>query len=68
MDDLSQISILLSNNRIKPTYSRLSIVQEDSQEDDNQTVMNDQQSDTSDFDIIESNNNNNINANELLHE
>ncbi|CAF4373511.1 unnamed protein product, partial [Adineta steineri] len=32
------------------------------------TVMNDQQSDTSDFDIIESNNNNNINANELLHE
>ncbi|CAF1238864.1 unnamed protein product [Adineta steineri] len=68
MDDLSQISILLSNNRIKPTYSRLSIVQEDSQEDDNQTIMNDQQSDTSDFDIIESNNNNNINANELLHE
>jgi hypothetical protein len=60
MDDLSLTSISISNdkneNRIKHLYSRLSTVREDSQENDNQTIINedDKQSDTSDFDIIES--------------
>jgi hypothetical protein len=65
MDDLSQTSILVNDqneNRLKHCFSRLSTVREDSQEDDNQTIINeqnenDQQSDTSDFDIIESINN-----------
>jgi hypothetical protein len=62
MDDLSQISILLNDkneNQIKHSFSRLSTVEEDSQEDDNQTIVNDQQSDTSDFDVIESTNDSN---------
>jgi len=67
MDDLSQTSILINDkneNFIKHFFTRLSTVREDSQEDDNQTIINeqienDQQSDTSDFDIIESINNNN---------
>jgi hypothetical protein len=62
MDDLSQTSILIDDkneNRLKYFFSRLSTVREDSQEDDNQTIINeqnenDQQSYTSDFDIIES--------------
>jgi hypothetical protein len=62
MDDLSQISILLNDkneNQIKHSFSRLSTVEEDLQEDDNQTIINDQQSDTSDFDVIESTNDSN---------
>jgi hypothetical protein len=62
MNDLSQTSILIDDkneNRLKYFFSRLSTVREDSQEDDNQTIINeqnenDQQSYTSDFDIIES--------------
>jgi len=62
MNDLSQTSILIDDkneNRLKYFFSRLSTVREDSQEDDNQTIINeqnenDQQSSTSDFDIIES--------------
>jgi hypothetical protein len=64
MDDLSDTSILVfdkDDNRIHRTFSRLSTVREDSQEDDNQTIFNetDNQSDTSDFDIIELINDNN---------
>lgn len=63
MDDLSQTSSIMINDtiehRLKHFFSRLSTVREDSQEDDNQTIMNDQHSDTSDFDIIESNNDSN---------
>lgn len=62
MDDLSQTSILINDkieHRLKYLLARLSTVREDSQEDDNQTIVNeendtDQHSDISDFDIIES--------------
>ncbi len=63
MDDLSQTSISIDDkneNRLKYFFTRLSTVREDSQEDDNQTIINeqnenDQHSYTSDFDIIEFN-------------
>jgi hypothetical protein len=56
MDDLSPTSILINEkneNRLKYLFARLSTVREDSQEDNHQTIIN-EQSDTSDFDIIES--------------
>jgi hypothetical protein len=45
-----------NENRLRHLFSRLSTLREDSQEDDNQTIVNeyDKQSDISDFDIIES--------------
>jgi len=63
MDDLSQTSISIDDkneNRLKYFFTRLSTVRENSQEDDNQTIINeqnenDQHSYTSDFDIIEFN-------------
>jgi hypothetical protein len=62
MDNLSQTSTLINDkieHRLKYLLARLSTVREDSQEDDNQTIVNeendtDQHSDISDFDIIES--------------
>jgi hypothetical protein len=56
MDDLSPTSILINEkneNRLKYLFAQLSTVREDSQEDNHQTIIN-EQSDTSDFDIIES--------------
>ena len=46
----------INENRLRHLFSRLSTLREDSQEDDNQTIVNeyDKQSDISDFDIIES--------------
>ncbi|CAF4657473.1 unnamed protein product, partial [Rotaria sp. Silwood2] len=75
MNDLSETSIIIDDkNQLRKKYSftQLSIVRE---EDDNQTIIiqqceSDKQSDVSDFDIIESNNDdiNEINEEHVCHE
>lgn len=59
MGDLSQLIADKNDNRRRQSFTQLSIVREDSNEDDNRTIINeeyayDKQSDTSEFDIIES--------------
>jgi hypothetical protein len=65
----------MEDNLVKPPLSRLSTVREDSQEDDNRTIVqdDDNQSDASDFDVIESDYNSNelnegISSLNLVHE
>ncbi|CAF4269194.1 unnamed protein product [Rotaria sp. Silwood2] len=75
MNDLSETSIIIDDkNQLRKKYSftQLSIVRE---EDDNQTIIiqqceSDKQSDVSDFDIIESNNDdiNEMNEEHVCHE